>query len=143
MSVLDDLDLIKRLDKDKCLESIRQLPNQIIAAWQQVQKINFTANYKDVSAVIFCGMGGSGYGGRIIKSLYYPVFKKPVFLVNDYHLPGFTDKNSLIIASSYSGNTEETLNCIKEGLNKGLKIIGITTGGQLAKILKSNNMPLY
>ncbi len=87
----------------------------------------------EIHEIVICGMGGSGIGGRIVAMWLQSEMKYPVFSVHDYNLPAFVDKNTLVIASSYSGNTEETLICIEKAHENGARIIGITSGGKLEK----------
>lgn len=143
MANLDDIAEIKKLDSSRCLASIAYLPQQCQAAWEEVKDVNFPEEYQKFSSIIFCGMGGSAYGGRIIKSLYPEKIGVPVDLVSDYHLPAYVDKNSLLIAASYSGNTEETLSAAQEALKVGAKIIGISSGGKLVSLLKNSGKPVY
>lgn len=143
MANLDDIVEIKKLDSRNCLSSIAFLPQQCQAAWGEVKELILPAEYKDFSSILFCGMGGSAYGGRIIKSLYGNEIKVPIDLITDYHLPAYADKNSLIIAASYSGGTEETLSCTQEAIGRDAKIIGITSGGKLKEILTKAGKPVY
>lgn len=80
--------------------------------------------------VVIAGMGGSGIAGKIFSEFYS---KKPVFIADDYHLPDFVSKSTLLIGISYSGNTEETISTVKEGIKKGARIATIGTGGELEK----------
>ncbi len=143
--ILDDLSQIKNLDRGKALESIKLLPQQIEQAWVEASAINFPESYKKASNIVIAGMGGSIYGGKIIKSLYDGLNpqKVPVDIVNGYTLPGYVDKDSLVILSSYSGNTEETLECGKQAVEKGALTIGVTSGGSLGSLLKEKNFPSY
>lgn len=145
MNILDNISAIKSLDKKNALGSIKQLPQQIAQSWQEGRNIVFPESYKNVTEVVICGMGGSTYGGRIVKSLYdgAQYTKIPVELANGYYLPGYVDSNTLVILSSYSGSTEETLITAKEAQKKGAKITGITSGGKLLDFLESNNYPAY
>ncbi|MDX1651995.1 MAG: bifunctional phosphoglucose/phosphomannose isomerase [Brumimicrobium sp.] len=91
------------------------------------------------SNVVICGMGGSGIGGKMVSQWFTSEAKTPVIVVQSYHLPGFVNENSLVIGSSYSGNTEETLAAIYKAKEKGATIVGITSGGELAKFCKENS----
>ncbi len=145
MNNLDDLSKIKILDKKNALDSINQLPLQIQQAWQESNSLEFPQTYKETKNIVICGMGGSTYGTRIIKSLYdsAAMTKIPIELANNYWLPGYVGENSLVILSSYSGDTQETLSTAKEAKEKGAKIIGLTSGGELATFLNSNNYTSY
>lgn len=88
-----------------------------------------------LSNVVVLGMGGSAIGGDLLKA-YMTSSKVPVYVVRDYNVPNFVDENSLVFAVSYSGNTEETLSAFRDAQSKNANIIGITSGGQLAKECK-------
>jgi len=145
MNTLDDISAIKTLDKRNALVSIAQLSLQMKQAWHESNSIGFPPDYENVRNIVICGMGGSTYGARIVKSLYdgASVTKVPIELANGYWLPGYVNSNSLVILSSYSGNTEETLSCAQQAQKKGAKISGITSGGILRDFLKTSNYPAY
>ena len=143
MNNLDNLSYIKNLDAGKTLASIHFLPDQCEAAWNEVKKIELPADYHNFSQILFCGMGGSAFGGRMIKSLYSAALKAPVDVVSDCRLPAYVDRHTLIIAASYSGNTEETIFCCQEALKLGAKIIGITSGGKIESLLRDAQKPVY
>lgn len=142
---LDDLTKISALDKRNAFDSIQQLPQQIQQAWNESFAIDFPQDFKNISNIVVAGMGGSTYGARIVKSLYdgAQMTKVPVELSNNYCLPGYVNNKTLVILSSYSGTTEETLVCAKQAKERGAKITGITSGGKLAEFLKGNNYPAY
>ncbi len=142
---LDDLSTIKNLDKGNALGSVRMIKDQVRAAWDEAYAVNFPESYKDIDNIIIAGMGGSAYGGRIIKSLFdtADTSRIPVELANGYKLPGYVSKKTLVFLCSYSGTTEETIACGLEALNKGVKLSGITSGGELGKLLKSHGLPAY
>src|SRR3990167_10263376 len=108
---LDDCALIKKLDQKDVLASIQLLSKQCQQAWYESQAVNFPQQYKDIDNIVISGMGGSIYGARIVKSLYESaaMSKLSIDIVNNYWLPGYVNSRSLVILSSYSGNTEETL----------------------------------
>lgn len=140
---LNDDKLIKSIDKSNMLASIEALPLQCQQAWEEVNRLKIPDDYQKYQNVVVSAMGGSGLGPHIFYSLYLPSLKVPFTIINDYHLPDFVNKNTLVLLSSYSGTTEETLNCAKEAKTRGAKIIGMTTGGALAEFLKENNYPAY
>ena len=130
-------------DPQNMLGSIKMIPQQIQEALDAINKISFSEDYKQIKNIIVSGMGGSALGAHVIKSLYANEIKVPLEIVNDYHLPAYADNETLVILSTYSGSTEETLSCAQECLQKKTKVIGITTGGQLEQFLKENNFPYY
>lgn len=145
MQSLDNVIQIKKLDTNYCYDSIFLLPQQCESAWSDINEIDLPTLYSKSSAILFCGMGGSAYGGHIIKSLYKYDLNVPVDLVSDYHLPNFVNRDTLIVVSSYSGNTEETISCVQEALEKAFdtNIIGVTSGGTLAETLAGYLKPVY
>lgn len=119
---------------------IAQFPKHISDAIEIANNYDFTSfATKKFSAVVICGMGGSGIGGRLAKEWFLDTASCPIVLVQDYDLPAFVDSTTLVIASSYSGNTEETLSAVKAGAEKGAVVVGITSGGALLKFCKDNN----
>lgn len=143
MNILDNPEQIKKLDKSGVYQSIEKLDEQCQDAWQKVQAIKIPNHYKSFSNIIVCGMGGSALGPHVIQSLYQDELKTPLIINRDYHLPEYANQNSLIILSSYSGNTEETLSCTQETLKKKIRSFIIASGGQLIDLAKKNSLPSY
>lgn len=125
------------------LSSIEVLNKQCLDAWQAMKKIKLPNKYKKINKIVLFGMGGSLLGIDVIRHLFNDKLKKPVFIVNDYQMPAYLDKNTLAILSSYSGNTEETVAAAKNILSKTKKIFVITTGKFLAEFAKKNKLPIY
>lgn len=96
----------------------------------------FTPDYKAIKNIVICGMGGSAYGAYIASTLYQQELKVPLTIINDYTLPGFVGKDTLVILVSYSGSTEEVLSCANEAVQKDAKICGFSSGGKLGEFLK-------
>ncbi len=96
------------------------------------EQLAFKGRIKDTrgSNIVVAGMGGSGMPGRIFQELYSD---RPVYLVDDYHIPRFVGPNTLFIAISNSGNTEETLSATEQAEKKGARVVTISKGGELAK----------
>lgn len=90
--------------------------------------------------VVISGLGGSGIGGTIIKDMSSPYAYAPVIVNKEYSVPSFIGSETLFIASSYSGDTEETLAATEDALKRNATIICITSGGKLLKLAKENNL---
>jgi glucose/mannose-6-phosphate isomerase len=88
-------------------------------------------------------MGGSALGGRIVDALTNSIIRAPFEISTEYKIPNYVGSETLLILSSYSGNTAETICAASEGLRKGAKIIIVATGGKLAEFAKDNNLPCY
>jgi len=113
--------------------------NQIKEAITIGKNAHFNPTNKVINSVLICGLGGSGIGGKIISLLIRDEVKIPVVTTNDYSIPNFVNENTLVIASSYSGNTEETLTAVKESHKRGAEVVSITSGGELLTLSKDNN----
>lgn len=141
MDILDDLEKIKKIDKGNTLDSIEAMPEQLLAAWKETKKIKISKDYRNAKNIVITGMGGSALGGRIVKSLFEKELKVPLFINTEYQLPGFVDKNSLVIVASYSGNTEEMLSSLEDALKRKAKICAVTTNGKLEERIKKGEFP--
>lgn len=137
------LDLIKKLDKGRVYESVLSFPKQIKHSSELTESFNLPGDYKAVKNVIVAGMGGSALGARLIDSLEYEILKVPLEIVNDYHLPSYVNENTLVIASSYSGSTEETLSCYRQAKKLKAKVLSISTGGELANLANKDKVPSF
>ena len=143
MSMLDDLAAYQRIDPQGMLARIRDLPHQCRAAWQEVQTLKLPDDYRDIDKVVILGMGGSAIAGDFVRSLVALESPIPIFSHRDYELPLLVDGRTLLIASSYSGNTEEVLSCFERGLGTGAKKVVITTGGKLLTTARANGVPAF
>ncbi len=92
---------------------------------------------KEIRNVLICGLGGSGIGGTIVTDLVAPKVRVPICAAKDYSIPNFVDEHTLVIASSYSGNTEETLFALEKCQSKGAEIACVSSGGKLAEIAQA------
>ena len=113
--------------------------NQLRNAKQIGENTTFNIPNKTINSVLICGLGGSGIGGKIVDLLLKADIKIPVIVTNDYSIPNFVNENTLVIASSYSGNTEETLAAVLESKKRNAEIVAITSGGKLLELVKENN----
>lgn len=92
-----------------------------------------------IDNVIICGMGGSGIGAKIVSNWVYDDIKIPISLVTDYTLPAFASSNSLVIGSSYSGNTEETISALEIAKSLGAHIVCVCSGGKMEVFCSEND----
>lgn len=95
---------------------------------------------RDIKSVVITGMGGSALAALIARVLFAPSLKIPVEIIRDYNLPAYVNANTLVIASSYSGNTEETLSALTQAQQKGSQIGILASGGKLIDIAKEMNI---
>jgi glucose/mannose-6-phosphate isomerase len=122
---------------------ILDFSNHMRTALSLAASINIEKPEVDYKNVLILGMGGSGIGGAIVKNWIADDIAIPVQVVNDYQIPAYVDADTLIIASSYSGNTEETIMALQEAIERNVFVIGITSGGKLEKFCKENGFPVF
>ncbi|MBU2020442.1 MAG: bifunctional phosphoglucose/phosphomannose isomerase [Bacteroidetes bacterium] len=122
---------------------IQEFPSNLKEGLNIAEKTRLKNQYTGIQNVVICGMGGSGIGGKIVSQWISDEINIPVVLCQDYDIPTFVSNNTLVIASSYSGNTEETLISVKGGIEKGAKLIGITSGGELHQLCLKNNFDVF
>ncbi|HHV16969.1 MAG TPA: bifunctional phosphoglucose/phosphomannose isomerase [Gelria sp.] len=115
---------------EKMMEYLYSLPEQFASSLEL--DLAFVSRYKkDYRNIVVSGMGGSAIGGDILRVYAAKKAKVPVVVVRDYNIPAFVDQQTLFLAVSYSGNTEETLSAYSQAREQGASIICITTGGKL------------
>ena len=141
-SVIENVDAIKKADPGEMLTKIKDLPLQIRDAWKIVSAATLPPAYGDVRNITILGMGGSAIGGEFAGALLADELKVPLNVHRDYGIPGYVGRDSLVIASSFSGNTEETMSGFDAAKKRGAKILAITTGGRLADEAKALRLPI-
>ena len=140
---LDDLLIYRRLDKSGMLDHLHEFPQQCERAWEKVLKFNLPPEHGQIDKVVILGMGGSAIGGDIARRLALVESKVPVWVHRDYGLPPFVDRDTLVIASSYSGNTEETVSAFTASLKTPAKKLVLTTGGKLKQLAEKEGIPIF
>jgi glucose/mannose-6-phosphate isomerase len=143
MNVLDDLAAYQRIDPEGMLARIRDLPHQCRAAWNEAQNLKLPDDYREIDTVVILGMGGSAIAGDFLRSLVALESPIPIFSHRNYELPLLVDDRTLLIASSYSGNTEEVLSSFDQGLSSGAKKVVITGGGKLLATARAKDIPAF
>jgi glucose/mannose-6-phosphate isomerase len=121
---------------------VEEFPAQLEKAIEIGKSAKLSTPAHPVQNVLISGLGGSGIGGTIISELSFSTAKVPVTVTKGYFVPAFTGKNSLVIISSYSGNTEETINCMMQAMNSGAHIVCITSGGKVAELAQQHKLDL-
>ncbi len=142
-SILDSRQKINELDKSNLILSVEALGDQIQDAWEATKSLVFPSDYANVKNVVVSGMGGSNLGSLVIKRLFKDELTLPIEIYPHYHLPGYVNSDTLVLLSSYSGTTEETLAAAEQAKTSGAKIAVITGGGELAEMAKANSWPMY
>lgn len=140
-----DQKLIDAYDKQNYLKVLLSFDEQLLSAEENVTGYypdldRFKENLRGIRNVVICGMGGSAIAGDFVKQIFAEKLLLPVIVSRDYTLPGFVDASSLVILSSYSGNTEETLSAFQDAVRRGSKMIAIATGGSIADLAKKRGL---
>jgi glucose/mannose-6-phosphate isomerase len=142
MSNLDALGSMDSRDPGNMYGAICSLPDQIRTAVTLAEAAAVDpAQFTGLQNIILCGMGGSAIGGDLARSLLADLLPIPMTICRDYRLPSFAGPNTLVIASSYSGNTEETLAAFDQARTRGCRLYALTTGGALRDIVEREQIP--
>ena len=138
--MLDDIDLIKRVDKDNALKVVGDTAERLAYSPQIEGDIKHN---NEINKVIIVGMGGSCLAGLMIKNWLDAIydFPYPLEVVRDYVVPAYTDQNTLVICVSVSGNTEETISAFYDADAHKAQLAVISSGGKIADIAKDLNLP--
>ncbi len=136
MGESDMASLLAELDTGDMAGFTRSFADDLEAA--MATEVGIEAD-SDWSGVLCLGMGGSGAGGRFLKALADAEGGLPFVVWSDYGLPSWWGPDWLVLATSYSGDTEETLDGVHEALESGGTVIGVSSGGQLAEILEGSD----
>jgi glucose/mannose-6-phosphate isomerase len=142
-SILDNQVEITQLDKSNVLGSAQALADQVADAWDQSQTLTVAIDATKVRNIVVSGMGGSALGPDVIQRAIKDQLTVPIEVSRDYTLPGYVNENTLVVLSSWSGTTEETLAAAQDALNRKAQIVGITTGGGLADFLTQHNCTMF
>lgn len=116
---------------------VQNFTNQLREAKAIAEKA-IVSEGKNIHNILITGLGGSGIGGTIISELVADSCKVPITINKDYFLPEFVNENTLVIVSSYSGNTEETLSAMQIAISKKAQIVCITSGGKVLALAKQH-----
>lgn len=130
------------VDEQKMLEKILELPNQLEAAWTNLWIKDLPIDKENIKSIVIAGMGGSGIAGLLAAECFSAQITVPVTILNDYGLPNWVNEQTLVIAVSYSGNTEETIDVVKLAMEKKLRLVGITSGGKLDELGQIHGFPI-
>ncbi len=140
---LDDYQNFHNLDPENMLAEIDGLPDQLQAAWKMGFHLTLP-NWEGIQQVLIAGMGGSAIGADLLEAYATPVCRLPIFIHRNYGLPAWArGPETLVIASSHSGDTEETLSALELSIGAGCRCMAITTGGKLAESANRSGAVLW
>jgi glucose/mannose-6-phosphate isomerase len=136
-------ELVETYDKSNMLSAVLSFPEQIKSAKTIAYSASLNLKSKSFNKIVLLGMGGSAIAGDILRTtfFYYPLESGCEIIINrNYNITTIIDDKTLVIASSYSGNTEETLSAINQAIAQTQNIICITCGGELEKIAQKHEL---
>jgi glucose/mannose-6-phosphate isomerase len=139
--ILDDKDRITALDPDGMLDLVTGFGGLLSEAVGIARTADLT-HLNPPDNVVVLGMGGSAIGGDLVRSLMGDQLEVPIKVSRGYRLPKFVDASTLVIASSYSGNTEETLSALRASLETRARIVCLCSGGGMEAIANEKGLPL-
>ncbi len=123
-------------------ERIASLPQQCQTAWEKGSALELPGTFSDARSVVVVGMGGSAMGGELLAGLAELEAAVPVHVVRDYTLPAWVGPETLVVAASYSGDTEEILSAYRQARERGALLLAMTSGGTLAEEAATHGTPL-
>jgi glucose/mannose-6-phosphate isomerase len=138
---LDDPGFLEAGDPGNMLRAVGSFRGQCEDALKLGKEFPALPAGRKIKGLCFIGMGGSGIGGDILRSLLLWESELPVVVHKDYGLPGGLGSDTLVVVTSYSGNTEETLAGFQEAISKGCAILAITSGGELREVSSRQDIP--
>jgi glucose/mannose-6-phosphate isomerase len=130
---------LKKIDNENMFVKIANFYQQLESSLEFYDKINIPFETNHIRNIVFSGMGGSAIGGLLLKDYVSNKLDIPFIICRNYDIPKFVGENTLFFASSYSGNTEESLSAYEKAKQNGAKIISITSGGKLKEISKKDD----
>ncbi|HOB34235.1 MAG: bifunctional phosphoglucose/phosphomannose isomerase [Firmicutes bacterium] len=141
--ILNDPSALRRLDTLGSLAATEAYPEQFALGLQLAEKFDLPATYRrDYHEILVLGTGGgSSITGALLTSLFFHRLQQPVIISQGYNIPAFADANTLTVALSHSGNTEEILSAVEQARQRGCPVMAITAGGALGEICRTHGIP--
>ena len=140
---LDDNSKFKQIDTKDMLSHIDGLPGQLKSAWDLGSRLALP-EISGIERVIIAGMGGSAIGADLVAAYIAPFCPVPVLLHRNYGLPAWASgQNTLVITSSHSGNTEETVSSFAAARENDCQVLAFATGGKLAELCQTSGATLW
>ena len=139
---LDDPETRKRIDPENMLGRTGELPQQLTQARRVAAALDLPERLADVDAVLVLAMGGSAIGAELVAAAAGPRLRVPLIVHRDYGLPAWAGERTLVVASSHSGETVETLSGFEMARSRGLPLVVVSTGGRLASVADQAGLPV-
>ncbi|MCL5773821.1 MAG: bifunctional phosphoglucose/phosphomannose isomerase [Firmicutes bacterium] len=138
---IDDIESVRAADPGKMMEAVINFPSQCRQAVDMAER--WTPPVFNPQKIVIIGMGGSAIGGELLRAYAVNECKVPILVSREYDIPAFVDETTLVLVSSYSGNTEETLTSYKRALVRGAKIAAFSSGGKLKELAVQDEVPFF
>jgi glucose/mannose-6-phosphate isomerase len=139
--IFDNIQKLEQIDRSKMASLLYNLPEQCEEGIAIGQKANLTELHP-ITNILFTGLGGSAISGDLLRNYLYNELKIPLVVNRNYTVPSFVNASTLVIASSYSGNTEETLSAYDFAKKMEAQILCVTSGGKLAEQANQDGVPI-
>ncbi len=143
MTTLNDVEKIREHDPENMYNRIFDLPEQMAEVLKIAHRWRISADdFREIRNIVIVGMGGSAIGGELARTFLSSKLLVPFEICRHYVLPEYVDDETLVLASSYSGNTEETISAVEDALTRKAMVAAISTGGLLGDICDLNQIPI-
>ena len=141
MTDLDDVRALRGVDASDMLGAISRLADDCRTAYEASRGLDLPSA-QGVSSVVVCGMGGSAMAGELLRSVFRDRLTVPIEVNRGHALPAYAASHTLVLGSSYSGNTSETVAAFDEAVSRGCRLLAVTGGGALAEAATSAGAPI-
>lgn len=135
--MLDDFNVLKQRDSGQMLEALALLPTQLGWSPKIAQPEH---DHRELRNIVIAGMGGSAAAADMVRTLTADWLGLPYEVVRGYDLPSYAWQNTLVVATSHSGNTEETLSCLTQALERGCQVAVLTAGGKMLELAQERSL---
>jgi len=142
MNLLDNPKTYQQIDSDDLYGSLTKIGRQFESGWTTAQFVSLNFETNKIKNIVFVGMGASNLSAYIAHSLAPFLLNLPFEIVSNYRLPAYSDKNTLVILSSYSGNTDEVLSCALDAKMRSCYSVVIASGNKLVTLAETEHYPL-
>ena len=139
---LDDPGTLAAADPHDALGIVERTPEQWLEGITRARSCEGLPTRHGISGVVYCGMGGSGIAGDVLAAIAAESGTVPVSVVKGYKVPAWAGPNTLVLCVSYSGNTEETIACFEDAVERKARVVVITTGGMLGDRARDHSIAL-
>lgn len=134
---------VHAVDRAGMIDRVMAMPEHLRQAWQAAAPVQLHIDAKRLRHIVIAGMGGSAIAGDVVRCATYGSLPVPLQVCRTYRVPHELSDGTLFIASSYSGNTEETLTAFSEARRRGAQILCVTSGGRLQEMAQADRLPIF